>query len=243
MSQFDPVTFESPAEKRIYRHVERRGPRSAEAVRESLSLPAAEFEDGLDRLRADGHLEERDGLLALAVDLGDSESVETQDFTYTIRPATEDDYEGLLALVREIAEKKTYVVAEELAAELAYDETVLRHNSTGSRTFFVATVDDEIVGWSHLDLPLLEKLRATAEVTVGVDPDYRGYSIGTELLDRALALAAANDCLKVYKNVARTNMQAVSFLEARGWEQEGVRTDHYVIGHKPVDQVMLAYTF
>jgi ribosomal protein S18 acetylase RimI-like enzyme len=109
--------------------------------------------------------------------------------------------------------------------------------------FFVATVDGYVIGWSHLDLPHSDKLRETARLTVGVRKEYRGYGVGKRLLDRALSWAETNGYRKVYNSVARTNMNAVTFLERQGWHREAVRENHFTIDGEPVDEVMLAYTF
>jgi GNAT superfamily N-acetyltransferase len=243
MSEFEPVTFESPVQKQLYKQVERSGPQALEDLVSAVEVDTDSAEDALGTLEEKGYVEQSGSEVRLRLDLGEEQRHETRDFTYVVRPARESDFDAVLDVVEAIAEKKTYVIAERLAAELAYDETVLRHNSIQSRVFFIATTDDTVIGWSHLDLPLTQKLRPTAELTVGVRESYRGYGIGTELLERALSWAHDNDYLKVYKNVARTNMQAVSFLESRGWEQEGIRDDHYRIGHKQVDQIMMAHTF
>jgi GNAT superfamily N-acetyltransferase len=243
MSEFEPVTFESPVQKQLYKRVEQHGPQPVDDLSAAVSADADDTQMALGTLEEKGYIERVGDRVRLQLDLGEERHYETPDFDYVLRPAREDDFEAVLGVVEDIAEKKTYVIAERLAAELAYDETVLRHNSIQSRVFFIATAHDTVVGWSHLDLPLTQKLRPTAELTVGVRESYRGYGIGTELLGRALSWAKNNDYIKVYKNVARTNMQAVSFLESRGWEQEGLREDHYRIGHKQVDQVMMAHTF
>lgn len=243
MSEFEPVTFESPVQKQLYKQVERDGPQTPEELASALTADTDSAQAALGTLEEKGYLERSGRKVRLQIELGGEQRHETRDFTYVIRPAREDDFEAVLDVVKAIADKRTYVIAEQLAAELAYDETVLRHNSIQSRVFFIATAHDTVVGWSHLDLPLTKKLRPTAELTVGVRESYRGYGIATELLERALSWAHDHDYLKVYKNVARTNMQAVSFLESRGWEQEGIREDHYRIGHKQVDQIMMAHNF
>lgn len=243
MTRLEPVSFESPAAKEVYKQVERNGPLPIDEVKQTVSLSDEEFRTQVDRLTENGFIEKADGRLELGLDLGESEDHETDDFDYVIRPAAEDDLDELVDVIEGIAAKKTYVVANELATELRYDDTVIRHNSLNSRVFFVATTDDEIIGWSHLDLPLVEYLRSTAQLTVGIREAYRGYIVGTELLNRALDWAEENDYKKVYNNVAETNVRAISFLESRGWKEEGVREDHYTIGHKQVDEVMMAYTF
>ena len=86
------------------------------------------------------------------------------------------------------------------------------------------------------------QVRVTFE-TVGVREAYRGRGIGSRLLRRGLDWAEANGYRKVYNSVPTTNDEALDFLENRGWETEGIRKDHYTIGDRYVDEVMLAYTF
>lgn len=243
MQILERPTFESEASKQLYQYVERRGTAQTDVVQDALEFPDETFERELDRLIEQGYLEQQDGTLALALDVGTEATYETEDISYTIRPARDEDYELLVDLIREVTAKRTYVIGENLAEELLYEDTVTRHNSVWSRVFFVATVDERLVGWAHLDLPMVEKLRHTAQVTVGVREDYQRYGIGTDLLDRALDWAETNDYRKVYNSVAATNENAITFLKAQGWNQEGVREDHYTIESKPVDEVMMAYTF
>jgi len=243
MQIFERPTFESEDGEQIYRYVERNGTASTDGVRDALGLSEETFEAEFGRLIEQGYLEEQNGTLSLALDVGTETTYETEDIDYIIRPARDEDYELLVALIRDVTSKRTYVIGENLAEELLYEDTVTRHNSVWSRLFFVATVGDRLVGWSHLDLPQMEKLQHTAQVTVGVREDYRGYDIGANLLDRALDWAESNGYRKVYNSVAATNGNAITFLQNQGWEHEGVREDHYAIDDKPVDEVMMAYTF
>lgn len=236
-------TFESEDSKQIYQYVERRGTATLDEVQEALDISEETFESEVERLTDEGYLNEEDGQLGLELDIGSEETFETRDFSYAIRPAKDEDYELLVDLIRDVTSKRTYVVGENLAEELFYEDTVTRHNSVWSRVFFVATVDDRLVGWTHLDLPQMEKLQHTAQLTVGVHEDYRGYNVGAKLLDRALDWAESSDYRKVYNSVAATNMNAISFLEDQGWKREGVRENHYTIDGKPVDEVMMAYSF
>jgi ribosomal protein S18 acetylase RimI-like enzyme len=80
-------------------------------------------------------------------------------------------------------------------------------------------------------------------LTVGVREAYRQQGVGSQLLGRGLDWAEANGYQKVYNSVPMTNDEALSFLEAHGWETEGIRRDHYTIEDELVDEVMMAYTF
>lgn len=243
MTIIERPTFESETHKDIYQHVERQGSASADGVRKTLGLSEEQFQERLADLETKGYVERQNGRIELGLDVGSAESFETRDVTYIVRPAKETDLESLIDTIDAVTSKRTYAIGENLVAELRYEDTVFRHNSVWSRVFFVATEDGFVVGWSHLDLPQTETLKNTAKLTVGVRESYRGYGIGVSLLERALDWAEANGYYKVYNSVARTNGNAITFLEAHDWVREAVREDHFTIGDQQVDEVMLAYTF
>ena len=108
--------------------------------------------------------------------------------------------------------------------------------------FFVATIDAEVVGWTHLDLPQLDSLAGTAQQTVGVESDYQGRGIGSELLQRGVSWAEANGYRKVYNSLPMTNDRAITFLTDHGWDTEAIRRNHYTIDGEQVDEVMLSTT-
>ena len=243
METSERPTFETEAGEEIYRYVERHGTAARHRVREVTSLPPTEFREALEDLQTRGYLEDDGGTLQVALDVGSVETYKTDAFTYTVRPAQQSDFEGLVETIRDVTDEETYVVAETIAEQLLYEDTVTRHNTVESRVFFVATVDGEVVGWSHLELSQLEKLQSTAQLTVGVRGDVHGNAVGGKLLWRALDWAEANGYRKVYNSVPITNDEAIAFLEKHGWETEGVRKDHYTIDDSHVDEVMMAYTF
>jgi len=243
MDTTERPSFETEAGEEIYRYVERHGTAARHRVREVTSLPPEEFQAALEELKSRGYLEDDGGTLQVALDVGSVEAYSADDLEYVVRPATQSDFDGLVDTIRNVTAEDTYVVAESIAEQLLYEDAVNRHNTAESRVFFVAATDGEVIGWSHLDLPQLEKLRSTAQLTVGVRGEYQGSGIGSRLVDRALEWAEANGYRKVYNSVPTTNDEAIAFLEDRGWDTEGVRKDHYTIGDEHVDEVMLAYTF
>jgi len=132
-----------------------------------------------------------------------------------------------------------YVEAESVADILEEEGVLLRHNELETRLFFVACVDNEVVGWVHIDHPEVEKLRHTAELTVGVLEEYRGHGIGSHLLERGVEWAASHGYERLYNSVPATNGTAIEFLEGHGWEVEATREDHYLIDEEYVDEVMM----
>lgn len=62
-----------------------------------------------------------------------------------------------MGTIRQVADEQTYIVAENVPNALGQEDVLLRHNEVASRISFVATVNDEVVGWVHLTVPELEK--------------------------------------------------------------------------------------
>lgn len=242
MHSLERPSFETEASKKIYQYVERHGTAARHQARSAMEIDPEEFRAELEWLITKGYLEDDGGTLRIELNAGSVEGHVGEDIEYTIRPARQEDFEGLVDTIRDVTASETYVVAESIAERLLYEDAVIRHNTVETRVFFVATHDGEVIGWTHLDLPQVEKLQRAAKLTVGVREDYRKQGVGGQLMERALDWAQANGYQKVYNSVPSINDEALSFLESNGWETEGVRNDHYTVDDQPVDEVMMAYS-
>ncbi|MFC4542038.1 GNAT family N-acetyltransferase [Halosolutus amylolyticus] len=236
----ESLEFGHADRKGIYEYVERHGAVDPDEVQSHLGIDPSGFRHHVAILKRDGRLDERDGKLRVTIDAGAEEEYVSETLEFHIRPARQEDLSGIVGAIRQVAEERTYIEAESVADEIDHEETLLRHNELESRMFFVATVDDEVVGWVHLHAPELEKLAHTAELTVGVLEGYRGHGIGSHLLARGLEWAGSNGFEKVYQSVPSTNEEAIEFLEEHDWETEAVREDHYKLDGRYVDEVMMA---
>jgi len=235
-------SFDHRDRQDIYEYVERHGRVTPTEVREALDFDERRFGHQVAILRRDGIVEEVEGELQIAIDDGAEEEYVDEEVAFTIRPARQADLTGLVGVIRSVVEDGSYVLAESVADLVDHEEVLLRHNELESRMFFVATVDDAVVGWVHLRAPEQQKLSHTAELTLGVLREYRGHGIGSHLHERGLEWAASNGYERIYNSVPATNEAAVAFLEGHGWELEAVREDHYRIDGESVDEVMLART-
>ncbi|MCU4924554.1 GNAT family N-acetyltransferase [Halobacteria archaeon AArc-dxtr1] len=226
--------------RRIYEYVERNGAVDPDSAREALGIEPAGFRHHAAILKRDGQLQLKHGMLRVTIDAGTTEEYVSEELSFHIRPAKQEDLTGIVGAIRQVAEERTYIVAESVADEIDHESALLRYNEIESRMFFVATVENEVVGWVHLNAPELDKLSHTAEVTVGVLEEYRGHGIGSHLLSRGLEWAGTNGYEKVYQSIPSTNKEAIGFLETHGWETEAVREDHYKLDGRYVDEVMMA---
>ena len=249
MGMAEPAAIEDSERTSIYEYVEAHGAVDRDRVRAELfpDDPPGDpqytraFRHNVAILKRDGYLEEDDGTLRIAIDVEEErEEFTTDDVDVTIRAARQEDLSGIVGAMRQVVEEMTYIEAETVADELDHENVLLRRNEYESRLFFVATVDNEVVGWAHLHLPNLEKLSHTAELTVGVLEEYRGLGVGSQLLDRALEWAQSQGHEKVYQTVPSSNEAAIEFFEDRGWIVEAVREDHYKLEDEYIDEVMMA---
>lgn len=240
MPGFRDLDFETDERRQLYEFVERNGAVTSRELWDAFEMDPVDFHHEIALLKRDGHLEKHDGALRIAPNAGTAEEFTSPVFAFVIRPARQEDVSEILGAIRAVVEEQRYVVAESVAEQLHREDALIRHNEIQSRVFFVATVADDVVGWAHVESPRFEKLRHTAELTLGVLEDYRRHGIGSHLLSRGLEWAAANGYEKVYNSLPATNTLAVEFLEANGFETEAVRSAHYRIGDDYVDEVMMA---
>jgi ribosomal protein S18 acetylase RimI-like enzyme len=239
MSSEHPV-FETRDRRELYEFIESHGEVTYDDLLEAdLLTDPDRYRQLVAVMKRDGVLEEHDGTLRPALDAGTEETHHIDGTQVTIRPARQEDISGILGVMRQVAEEKRYIVAEDVAEQLSGDSALMRGDLEDQR-FFVATINEEVVGWCAVETPKLDKLAHTGELTLGVLEEYRGQDIGSHLMQRALSWAAKAGFHKVYNSVPSTNAAGIEFLEEHDWNTEAIRRDHYRIDGEFVDEVMMA---
>lgn len=237
------LEFDHEDRRRLYEHVEREGSILPEELQQRV-LPhdPGGFKHHIAILKRNSYLKlTDDGLLEVALDLEDAkEEYDREALSFCIRPARQADLTGIVGAIQQVTQQGTYIEAESVAQEVDHQQALLRQNELESRMFFVATINDEVIGWVHIHSPELDKLAHTAELTVGVLEEYRSHGIGSHLIERGLEWAGSEGYEKVYQSAPSTNQTAIEFLQELGWEIEAVREDHYKIDGEYVDEVMMA---
>lgn len=245
MKSTEKPTFDTKDRERIYEHVEQNGAVTPEELydRDIVRVDPQRCRQLVAIMKRDGYLVEEDGLLRVSLEIGNDteEEYEGQDYDFTIRKARQEDFSGVIGVIRQVASEGTYLEAESVAEQLDHENALIRHNEVTSRVFFVATIDNEVIGWCHVESSDVTKLSHTAELTLGLLEEYRDEDIGSHLLQRGLNWAASNGYDKVYQSLPATNEGGITFLETHDWYEEARREEHYRVDGKPVDEVMMAY--
>ncbi|NEU55738.1 GNAT family N-acetyltransferase [Halorussus sp. MSC15.2] len=233
-------------------------------------LSVAEFNDHLDELLEAGALTERDGRLYVSPDADaethetdefeyairpadedDREAVAelirdvAAEGAIVVDERVADAIERDGALVRlNERESRMFFVAELRREDTEEGENAGNDDSKGEdgerEHAGNGVAEDEIIGWVHLQGFELPARSHTAELTVGVAPEYREAGVGGTLLERGMSWADDGDYLKVYQSLPATNEDALELLDEYGWEREATRADHYRVEGDLVDEVQMA---
>lgn len=136
--------------------------------------------------------------------------------SFTIRPATENDFPEILGLIRELAtfekapEKVTNTV-EQMLAEKDLFRCYVAERETGEiigmALFFIAYYT-----WVGKSLYLDD---------IYVKEAFRKHKIGTALLSKIFEIARAESCKRVRWQVLRWNKPAIGFYEKKGAVLDG----------------------
>ena len=139
----------------------------------------------------------------------------------TVRNATPDDLDELLAMREEVAAEGRWIGAE-VPLDLERDRRAYRE-SIERGTMFVAELDGAMVGNLGMEVPGYK----VAELAMLVRDGHRGQGIGSALLERAIAFAREQGCHKVALQHWPHNEAAHRLYEKYGFEQEGYLRRHY----------------
>jgi len=135
---------------------------------------------------------------------------------YTIRPATENDFEAILALIKELAlfekapEKVTNTVAQMKAEKDFFQAWVAEKN------------DGEIIGMAlFYDVYYTWVGRSLYLDDLYVKEKYRGSGVGKKLLDKVIEIGKQNNCKRIRWQVLDWNTPAMEFYQKIGANLDG----------------------
>ena len=100
MQPLERPRFRTETGKRIYQYVERHGTAARHRTLSALDVEADEFQDELEWLVTNGYLEDDGGTLRVDLGAGSVERHESDGTEYAIRPARQEDFEGVVDAIR-----------------------------------------------------------------------------------------------------------------------------------------------
>jgi ribosomal protein S18 acetylase RimI-like enzyme len=152
----------------------------------------------------------------------------------TIRPATSDDHDRMVALDAATWGPLTTPAPRPTDVDLFARRRPADH--------LVAEVDGEVVGYVVLGAPTpLPSNRHVMEIQgLAVHPDATGRGVGAALVQAAIAEARRRGARKVRLRVLGHNTRARRLYERAGFVIEGVLVGEFMLDGIPIDDVLMA---
>ena len=141
----------------------------------------------------------------------------------SVRPATLDDVDALVAMLVEVAGEGRWI-GTEAPVDLERRRQRMVEDIEGAHAIIlVAEADGELVGELGLHLARY----GVADLGMAVAPGWRGRGIGSALLAEAIDRAGKAGAHKIALQVWPHNTAAIALYERFGFQREGHLRRHY----------------
>jgi RimJ/RimL family protein N-acetyltransferase len=141
----------------------------------------------------------------------------------SVRPATLDDVDALVAMLVEVAGEGRWIGTEAPVDVEGRRERMVREVEGDDTIVLVAEAGGEPVGQLGLHLARY----GVADLGMVVAPNWRGRGVGTALMAEAVERARAAGAHKIALQVWPHNAAAIALYERFGFQREGYLTRHY----------------
>lgn len=164
----------------------------------------------------------------------------------TLRRAAPGDAAGYIALIRGVLREQPpvdtpYAPDEFDPPDEAIAERMAEAALSANSLFLVAVVDGEIVGALTCSGGTLESNRHVTALGVYVAKAWRGYGVGSGLIETAVAWARASGVVeRVELEVFAGNARAIHVYRKFGFEEEGRKRRAYLRDGAAVDMLVMA---
>ena len=138
------------------------------------------------------------------------------------RRATEEDVDGIIALLGAVADEGRWLLTESAADFEQRRERFVETARRQDAGMFVA-VSDHIVG----ELTLLPEAPGLYGLGMAVEAAWRRRGVGSGLLDISIAWARSVQAHKISLEVFPHNPAAIALYEGYGFAREGLRRKHF----------------
>ena len=159
----------------------------------------------------------------------------------TVRPATPDDAEGVVAVLNPIIAARCYTVFDTPFTVDAERDFIARFSSQGIFHVAVDNADGRVVGLQNIE-PIATYTRAMDHVgSCGtyVDLSRRRQGIATKLFAASLAVAGAKGFEKLFTFVRADNRASLETYLRQGFAVIGTAKRHARIDGVYVDEVLI----
>jgi RimJ/RimL family protein N-acetyltransferase len=138
---------------------------------------------------------------------------------FTVRPAAVGDAHAMAELFAAVAEERARIASE---PPVDVEERTARF-AASSASSIVAAAGGRIVGMIHTEV----SRHGYGELGMLVDREWRGYGVGSALLQATIDWARHQGLHKLCLEVFAHNTAAITLYRKCGFVEEGHRVNHY----------------
>lgn len=164
--------------------------------------------------------------------------------TISLREATPDDAEALVAFTRELALEPDIghpLELDEVRTVDVQQKELEEWQAKGPALFLLAFEGDRLIG--ELTLKPWGRLRAVRHVVtlgISVGRDARRKGVGRALIEHAISWAKEHGVLRIELGVFSTNTRAIALYEKLGFVHEGTKRRLFFFRDRWIDDRVMA---
>ncbi|MEK6190210.1 MAG: GNAT family N-acetyltransferase [Carnobacterium alterfunditum] len=173
----------------------------------------------------------------------DKDKAEANENILLIRSAAHGDAGSLSNLQKKIEGESDFFLyghGERLLSTQKTRKQIIQWNQSGHSLILLAILNGQHVGYLMIEGHKAHRANHRASLRIGVQKDSQRNGIGSSLLRKAEEWATKKGIHRLEVNVLETNSPALTFLQKRGYETEGIRRKALMIQQTAYDEVYLA---
>jgi RimJ/RimL family protein N-acetyltransferase len=141
---------------------------------------------------------------------------------FQVVPIAEKHIESYYECLNSVARERRYLAFVQAPPKESVREYVLS-NIEKDIPQFVATKENEVIGWCDITSMRREGFRHCGELGMGVRNGFRRMGVGTRLVDQTIQKTKEQGIERVELEVFGSNIPAIRLYEKMGFTVEGVK--------------------
>lgn len=160
--------------------------------------------------------------------------------TFIIRQVESDDARSYINLMNTVYTESEYEYFGKEGCNLTVQQVrkaLMDMRKARNSMFFVCIVNGEFAGYATAVGHQQERTRHIADIRIGVLHKYKRIGIGKALVKYVEAWAVENNVKRLQANVVQQNEAALSLMKEVGFEQEGIRSQAFMLQNELLNEV------
>ncbi|WP_249871407.1 GNAT family N-acetyltransferase [Oceanobacillus saliphilus] len=160
-----------------------------------------------------------------------------------IREAVMDDGEELASLIQKVESESPYMLYEAGERNITPEnqsKIINKLNQEENSTVFVTVKEGRLVGYLFAIGGNARKNKHSAYIVIGIEKNYRGLGIGTEMFRKMEDWASKQKIHRLELTVIEENLAGVKLYEKAGFEVEGKKRDSLYMNDRFVDEYYMS---